>query len=61
MTPSQPAKSGVAGFMVCPWCGDSLRHELQDVCDRCAEHDDDQDDFCPQCGEEWCCEDTHGP
>lgn len=39
----------------------------RDLCLTCEEEDErlygpeDEDDVCPQCGETWCCEDTHGP
>lgn len=50
----------------CPECGqvdemDNITGQL--LCAACyldGASDDDYE-FCPQCGENWCCEDTHGP
>lgn len=61
------------GTLHCRDCGTALDDRLlllgRDLCEWCQAENDrcygpedpEDDDFCPQCGEEFCCEDTHGP
>jgi hypothetical protein len=54
----------VASLEPCPECGrvdemDNIEGRL--LCAACSLGADDEDDYCPDCGEYMCCEDTHGP
>lgn len=55
--------------VACGYCGRTTHDVRDEICDTCASEENDRlygpedndHDFCPQCGEDHCCEDTHGP